>query len=59
MDRVAEKTLSVISWWLAYSEIPAEKLPDSNKLMTPHRYMCDIYEVSCVRQAHAVVAQVD
>eukprot|EP00965_Chrysotila_dentata_P137287 4541107-Pleurochrysis_carterae.AAC.2 len=45
LDRVADKALSVIMWWLAYADMASEKLPDTDKLMTPHRYMCDIYDV--------------
>lgn len=45
--QVKDKTLSIIGWWLAYADMASEKLPDADKLMTPHRYLCDIYTVQC------------
>ena len=32
-------TLVVIAWWVKYAEETAERLPDSNKLMTPCRQL--------------------
>jgi len=33
------RTLVVIAWWVKYAEETAERLPDSNKLMTPCRQL--------------------
>lgn len=41
------KSAHAIAWWLTYAEETSEKLPDIDRLLTPHRYLRDIYDVCC------------
>eukprot|EP00965_Chrysotila_dentata_P220942 6192096-Pleurochrysis_carterae.AAC.1 len=38
------KSLEAIAWWTSYAEQTSEKLPDVELMLTPHRYLRDIYE---------------
>eukprot|EP00965_Chrysotila_dentata_P141807 4687259-Pleurochrysis_carterae.AAC.1 len=40
----SSKLLEAIAWWKSHAEQMSEKLPDVDLMLTPHRFLRDIYE---------------
>ena len=51
--QLTAKTLHAIAWYTSYANQVSEKLPDQDFIMTPYRYVKDIYEVRLNCAAHS------